>query len=147
MGAPTGTERQGRVYFCVPVALTTSPTHSVHRPTPANPTAAFQAATSPCPGVWTPDERDVPPLYSPQHDRPHADPPSRRPGAACRRTCELVHDLLARLEPVSTDDADQVANAWKRELERRGREIQNGHMTGVGWSTVRERLRSELADG
>lgn len=58
---------------------------------------------------------------------------------------ELVHDLLASLEPAPADEPDQVAAAWNREFERRGHEVLNGDVTGTDWPTVRDRLRTELS--
>ena len=58
---------------------------------------------------------------------------------------EIIHALLASLEPAPAEDPDQIAAAWTRELERRGREVLNGDVTGRDCPTVRDRLRSELA--
>ena len=57
---------------------------------------------------------------------------------------ELVHDLLASLEPATTENRDQVAAMWSRELERRGHATLNGTAPGTEWATVRARLRDEL---
>jgi putative addiction module component (TIGR02574 family) len=58
---------------------------------------------------------------------------------------ELVHDLLVSLDAAPADDPDQVAAAWNSELERRGRDVRNGDVSGADWPAVRARLRSELA--
>lgn len=57
---------------------------------------------------------------------------------------ELVHDLLASLEPAPADEPDQVTAAWNREFERRGHEVMDSDVAGTDWATVRDRLRTEL---
>lgn len=57
---------------------------------------------------------------------------------------ELVHDVLASLEPAPAHDPDQVAAAWNREFERRGHEVLNTDVAGTDWTTVRDRLRTQL---
>ena len=78
------------------------------------------------------------------YDRPHPGAP-RRLALPVDERAELVHDLLASLKPALAEDPDQVAAAWNREFERRGREVLDSDLTGADWATVRDRLRSELA--
>ena len=56
-------------------------------------------------------------------------------GLPAGQRAELVHDLLASLEPVATDNPDPVAAAWGRELERRGHATLNGTAPGTEWET------------
>ncbi len=78
-------------------------------------------------------------------------PPASRSGSSALHDAlpigeraELVHDLLASLDPAPADDPDQVAAAWNREFERRGHDVLNGDVTGTDWPTVRDRLPTEL---
>ena len=52
----------------------------------------------------------------------------------------VVEELLSSLE----EPADEVAAAWAAELERRSREVAEGHVQTVAWETVRTEILKEL---
>jgi putative addiction module component (TIGR02574 family) len=55
----------------------------------------------------------------------------------------LAEELLASLE--EADDED-VAAAWAPELERRAREVTEGAVQTVDWSTARTEILNDLKD-
>ncbi len=52
----------------------------------------------------------------------------------------LAEEVLSSLE----DPDEQVARAWAQELERRSREIDEGHVQPIDWDTVRLEILKEL---
>jgi putative addiction module component (TIGR02574 family) len=55
------------------------------------------------------------------------------------RAC-VVQELLSTLE----EPDDEVAAAWATELERRSREIAEGHVQPIDWETARTEILTEL---
>jgi putative addiction module component (TIGR02574 family) len=49
---------------------------------------------------------------------------------------ELVEELLAELD----GSDEEVDAAWAAEIDRRTREIDDGHVKPVSWATVRRRI-------
>lgn len=60
---------------------------------------------------------------------------------------DLVMDLLASLDGMSADRADEVSVWWASEIERRARRVLDGETVGEDWETLRRRLSDELAAG
>ena len=52
----------------------------------------------------------------------------------------VAEELLSSLE----EPADEVAAAWAAELQRRSREVAEGHVQTVAWETVRTEILKEL---
>ncbi len=52
----------------------------------------------------------------------------------------LAEQLLSSLE----ETTDEVAAAWATELERRSREVAEGHVQTVMWETARMQILKEL---
>ncbi|HWB17544.1 MAG TPA: addiction module protein [Vicinamibacterales bacterium] len=52
----------------------------------------------------------------------------------------VAEELLSSLE----EPADEVATAWAAELDRRSRDVAEGHVQTVPWETVREDIVKEL---
>ena len=61
----------------------------------------------------------------------------RLPRAERARMAEV---LLSSLE----EPDEEVARAWATELERRSRELAEGHVQPVAWETVRTEILKEL---
>ena len=57
-----------------------------------------------------------------------------------RERARIAENLLSSLE--ESDDA--VAAAWAEELQRRSREIAEGHVETIPWETVRSEILREL---
>ena len=55
----------------------------------------------------------------------------------------LAEELLSSLEEA---DDEEVAVAWAPELERRSREVAEGKVRTVAWSTTRTEILKELAE-
>jgi len=54
----------------------------------------------------------------------------------------VAEELLSSLE----ESDDDVATAWATELERRSREIADGHVPTISWKTARTEILKELAE-
>jgi putative addiction module component (TIGR02574 family) len=52
----------------------------------------------------------------------------------------VAEELLSSLE----EPAEEVAAAWAAELERRSRDVAEGHAQTVSWEAVREDIAKEL---
>ena len=52
----------------------------------------------------------------------------------------VAEELLSSLE----ESDEEVANGWATELERRSREIAEGHVQTVSWETARIKILKEL---
>ena len=52
----------------------------------------------------------------------------------------VAEELLSSLE----EPAEEVAAAWAKELERRSREVAEGHVQPIAWETVRTEILKEL---
>lgn len=57
-----------------------------------------------------------------------------------RERAKVAQELLSSLE----EPADDVAAAWADELERRSREVADGHVQTVPWETARAEILKEL---
>lgn len=55
----------------------------------------------------------------------------------------LAEEVLSSLEE---PDVEEVAAAWAGELERRSREVAEGKVQTVDWSTARAEILKELED-
>src|SRR5262249_25632409 len=55
----------------------------------------------------------------------------------------FVEEVLSSLEE---PDAEEVAAAWARELERRSREVADGKVQTVEWGIARKEILSELRE-
>ena len=56
----------------------------------------------------------------------------------------LATELLASLEEASTDDPQEVRDAWVREIERRAHTTLAGDFPGEEWQSVRDRISGRL---
>lgn len=56
---------------------------------------------------------------------------------------ELASRLISSLDTTADADAE---SAWEREIERRLREIDEGHVTMVPWEVVRQELLGQTND-
>ena len=52
----------------------------------------------------------------------------------------VAEELLSSLE----ESDEEVARAWAKELERRSREIADGHVQTTNWETARTEILTEL---
>lgn len=56
----------------------------------------------------------------------------------------LARELIASLDGPADANA---AGSWVCEIERRVREVRQGHVKLIGWSEVRKRIEARLATG
>lgn len=57
----------------------------------------------------------------------------------------VAAELLASLDPPSTDDVATAQDLWVREIERRARRVLAGDTEGLEWSQVRDAAERQLA--
>ena len=65
-------------------------------------------------------------------------------GLSEKERAEVAARLIASLDAASSDDADQVREAWAAEIERRCAALDTGTATTEDWDDVRRRIEGAI---